>query len=71
MESKKPLEGERERLRQNELKNNPGGSFRDGMDRASGIGNLTDSAGGMGWKGTGILIIVLFVGYVAYSLFFN
>ncbi|WP_341202468.1 DUF6366 family protein [Planomicrobium okeanokoites] len=71
MESKKTPEDGRERLRQNELNNNPGGSFRDGMDRGSGIGNLTDSAGGMGWKGTGVLIIVLFFGYVVYSLFFN
>lgn len=71
MGSNKTPEDGRERLRQNELKNNPGGSFRDGFDRSSGSGNLTDLVGGMGWKGIGILIILLFLGYVAYSFLFN
>ncbi|WP_310199247.1 DUF6366 family protein [Neobacillus niacini] len=31
---------------------------------------MADLVGGLGWKGTGILIIVLIVGYVLYKLFF-
>ncbi|MFJ8064605.1 DUF6366 family protein [Psychrobacillus sp. NPDC096426] len=62
-------EEKRERLRQSELKNNPTGSLHDALNRASN-GNLTDLTGGMGWKGTGILIVVLIVGYVLYKLFF-
>lgn len=58
----------RERLRQQELKKNPGGALRDGFSRGE-TGNLTDLTGGMGWKGTGILIVVLIVGYVLYKLF--
>jgi len=60
----------RERLRQQELKNNPGGSLRDGFNRGEN-GNLTDLTGGMGWKGTILLIVFLIVGYVLYKLFFN
>lgn len=62
-------EEKRERLRQTELKNNPTGSFNDAFNRGSN-GNLTDLTGGMGWKGTGILIVVIIVGYVLYKLFF-
>jgi len=61
---------ERERLRQQELHKNPGGSLRDGFNRGEN-GNLTDLTGGMGWKGSLILIAVLIVGYVFYKLFFN
>ena len=63
-------EEKRERLRQAELKNNPTGSLNDALNRGSN-GNLTDLTGGMGWKGTGILIVVLVVGYILYKLFFN
>ncbi|MFJ5772106.1 DUF6366 family protein [Psychrobacillus sp. NPDC093180] len=59
----------RERLRQEELKNNPTGSLNDALNRGNN-GNLTDLTGGMGWKGIGILIVVLIVGYVLYKLFF-
>lgn len=62
-------EEKRERLRQEELKNNPLGTFNDGINRA-GNGNLPDLAGGLGWKGTGILIIALLLGYVIYRLLF-
>lgn len=58
----------RERLRQEELKKNPTGALRDGLDRA-GNGNLVDVAGGMGWKDMVILIIVLLGGYILYKLF--
>ena len=59
----------RERLRQEELKKNPTGALREGLNRAEN-GNLVDLAGGLGWKDMGILIIVLLVGYVIYKLFF-
>jgi hypothetical protein len=62
-------EEKRERLRQEELKKNPYGALRDGLDRGEN-GNLTDLVGDLGWKGTGILIIVLIVGYVLYKLLF-
>jgi hypothetical protein len=65
---KESPEDRRERLRQKELKNNPAGSLNDAVNRGSS-GNLTDLAGGMGWKGMGILIVVLIVGYVLYKLF--
>lgn len=57
----------RERLRQEELKKNPHGALRDGLNRGEN-GNITDLVGDLGWKGTGILIIVLIVGYVLYKL---
>lgn len=49
----------RERLRQEELKKNPTGALKDGF-------NLV---GDLGWKGTGILIVVLIVGYFLYNFF--
>ena len=57
----------RERLRQEELKRNPGGALRDGFSRGEN-GDLTDLVGDLGWKGTALLIIVLIVGYVLYKL---
>ena len=68
MDSKKKEtpEEKRERLRQNELKNNPTGSLNDGINRGS-AGNLN----GMGWKETLVLILVLLIGYIAYQLFFS
>lgn len=61
----------RENLRQEELKKNPTGSLRDGLDRGIGMGNLGDVVGDMGWKGTGLFILVLFFGYVIYQFFFG
>lgn len=68
MDSKKKEtpEEKRERLRQNELKNNPTGSLNDGINRGIG-GNLN----GMGWKETLVLILVLVIGYITYKLFFS
>ncbi|PEB49124.1 hypothetical protein CON65_24310 [Bacillus pseudomycoides] len=66
MGSKETAEEKRERLRQNELKNNPTGSLNDGLKRSEN-GNLVDLVGGMGWKGTGILILVLILGYIIYN----
>jgi hypothetical protein len=64
---KEDPEDRRERLRQKELKNNPTGTLHDAVNRGDSV-NLTDLAGGMGWKGMGILILVLIVGYVLYKL---
>jgi len=65
----KTPEEKRERLRQEELKKNPTGALKDGFNRA-GNGNFADLVGDLGWKETGILIIILIVGYVSYKLFF-
>ncbi|ETT84122.1 DUF6366 family protein [Viridibacillus sp. FSL R5-0477] len=69
MSLKETPEEKRERLRQSELKNNPSGSIHDALNRGSS-GNLTDLTGGMGWKGTGILILVLIFGFILYNLIF-
>ena len=69
MNRKETPEEKRERLRQSELKNNPTGSLHEGLNRESNE-NLTDLSGGMGWKGTGVLILVLFFGYILYNLIF-
>lgn len=60
-------EQKRERLRQEELKNNPLGTFGDGLNRAEN-GNLADLVGGWGWKGTGIFILIVVAGYIIYRL---
>ena len=53
----------RERLRQEELRRNPAGSIRGG--------GLHDLVGSLGWKGTGILILLIIVGSIIYLAFFN
>jgi len=50
----------RERLRQEELLNNPYGHLKDGMDRSQ-HGSLVNLVSSLGWKGTLILIIVIVV----------
>ena len=63
--TKETSEEKRERLRQQELKNNPGGALNDGFNRAnSGTGDI-------GWKGTVVLIILLIVGYCMYQFLFK
>ena len=57
MSDKETPEQQRERLRQQELKNNPTGNINDSFNRANN-GNLVDLVGSLGWKGTGILILV-------------
>lgn len=61
--AKETPEEKRERLRQQELKNNPSGALNDGFNRAN------NGMGDMGWKGTGVLILLLVVGYCIYQLF--
>lgn len=52
-----------ERLRKEELKSNPFGAFTDGLNRAE-YGNL----GALGWKGTGVVILLFVIGYIIYKL---
>lgn len=60
---KETPEERRERLRQEELKRNPAGSIHGG--------GLQDLIGDLGWKGTGILILLIIIGTVIYLAFFN
>ncbi len=55
-------EERREKMRQEELKK-PSSSIH-------GSG-LPDLVGGLGWKGTGIIILVLIVGFIIYAAFFR
>ena len=68
MDSNETPEQRRERMRQEELKNNPTGSLNDSLNRAQN-GGLTDLVGNLGWKGTGLLIILIIIGVVVYSFF--
>ncbi|WP_252504033.1 DUF6366 family protein [Sporosarcina sp. Marseille-Q4943] len=52
----------RERLRQRELKH-PSSSIHGS--------NLSDLVGGLGWKGTGIIILLLILAVVINSVFFR
>ncbi|MCM2980043.1 DUF6366 family protein [Niallia circulans] len=52
----------REKMRQEELKH-PSSSVHGN--------NLADLVGGLGWKGTGILILILIVGVIIYAAFFR
>lgn len=60
--NKETPEERREKLRQKELKK-PSSSIH-----GSGIPDLV---GGLGWKGTGILILALILGFVIYAVFFR
>ena len=60
---KESPEKTRERLRQEELRRNPAGSIQGG--------GLQDLVGSLGWKGTGILILLIIVGSIIYLAFFN
>lgn len=55
-------EERRERMRQEELKN-PSSSIHGS--------SLPDLVGGIGWKGTGILILVLILAIIIYVIFFH
>ncbi|WP_040340315.1 DUF6366 family protein [Fictibacillus macauensis] len=67
MHSKETPAEQRERLKQEELKNNPIGSLNEGLKRVE-HGNLVDVVGGIGWIGMAILILVVVIGYVLYRL---
>ncbi|MBT2616371.1 MULTISPECIES: DUF6366 family protein [unclassified Bacillus (in: firmicutes)] len=67
-EEKETPERRRERLRQEELKRNPTGNMNNAFNRAE-TGNLADLVGSLGWKGTGILILVIIIGFIITSIF--
>ncbi|MCA0983467.1 DUF6366 family protein [Halobacillus yeomjeoni] len=55
-------EVKREKLRQKELSNSSGSVHGS---------NLSDLVGGLGWKGTGVFILLIIAGSIIYSLFFR
>ena len=67
---KEATEEKRERIRQSELNNNPTGSLHDGLNRAES-GSPVDMTGGMNWRSTGVIILVLILGYIIYTYFFG
>ncbi|WP_394140022.1 DUF6366 family protein [Cytobacillus oceanisediminis] len=69
-EDKETPERRRERLRQEELKRNPAGNMNDAFNKANS-GSLVDLVGSLGWKGTGILILVIIIGFIVASFFFK
>ncbi|ALC91660.1 DUF6366 family protein [Neobacillus drentensis] len=69
-DNKETPEQKRERLRQEELKRNPMGNMNDAFNRSNN-GSLVDLVGSLGWKGTGILILVIIIGFILASLFFK
>lgn len=62
-EDKETPERRRERLRQEELKKSPSSSVHGG--------GLADLVGSLGWNGTGILILVIIIGFVVAAIFLN
>ncbi|MCO7124460.1 DUF6366 family protein [Sporolactobacillus shoreicorticis] len=64
---KETPERRRERLRQEELKKNPMGTMNDAFNKAEN-GSLADLVGSLDWKGIGILILVITIGFIAASL---
>jgi len=67
-ENNEAPERRRERLKQEEIKRNPAGNVNDAFNRSE-AGNLSGLAGSLGWKGLGILITVLIIGFIVVSLF--
>lgn len=65
---KETPERKRERLRQEELKRNPTGNMNDAFNRTE-TGNLVDLVSSLGWKGTGILILLIITGFLIASTF--
>ena len=60
-EGKETPERRRENLKQEELKRNPTGNLNDAFNRNE-AGNLSGLAGSLGWKGLGVLILVIIIG---------
>lgn len=70
MSDKEKAERQREKLRQQELKKNPTGNLNDSFNKANN-GSLIDLVGSLGWKGIGILILVMILVFIIYSVFFR
>ncbi|ALC90703.1 phage capsid protein [Bacillus sp. FJAT-18017] len=60
----------RMRVRQEELKRNPMGNVNDGFNRVNS-GSLVDLVGSLGLKATGMLILVIIIGFILASFFFK
>ncbi|WP_153464444.1 DUF6366 family protein [Sediminibacillus terrae] len=58
------------RHRQEEMKNNATGNLHDAYHRSQS-GSLVDLLEGLGWKGTGILIVVFILGLLLYAVWFH
>lgn len=69
-DNKETPEQKRERLRLEGLKRYPTGSMNDAFNRVNSAG-LVDLAGSLGWKGMGILTLVIILGVIIYSVFFR
>ncbi|MGF9887486.1 DUF6366 family protein [Priestia megaterium] len=67
-ENNKAPERRRERLKQEEIKRNPAGNVNDAFNRNE-AGNLSGLAGSLGWKGLGVLIAIIIIGFIVVSLF--
>ncbi|MFC3419293.1 DUF6366 family protein [Salinicoccus hispanicus] len=70
VKDKETPEQVRERLRQEELKNNPGGNLRDASNRTDN-GSLPDLTGTLGWRGLGILILIIIIVAIIGFFIFN
>ncbi len=55
---KESPERRRERIRQEEIKRNPAGNLDDAFNRSQ-HGNLVDLVGSLGWKFTGIILLIV------------
>ncbi|MCM3737056.1 DUF6366 family protein [Bacillus cytotoxicus] len=66
-EDKETPERRRESLRQEELKK-PTGNMNDAFDRAE-TGNFADLLGSLGWKGIGVFILIIIIGFMVVSIF--
>ncbi|MFP7733430.1 DUF6366 family protein [Priestia aryabhattai] len=67
--NKEAPERRRKRLKQEELNKNPAGNINDAFNKNE-AGNLPGLAGSLGWKGLGVLIAVIIIGFIIPSLFF-
>lgn len=57
-------EQKRERLKQQELKSNPMGNMNDTFNR---VNSGAPDVGSLGWKATGIIILVIIIGFISAS----
>ncbi|WLV25227.1 DUF6366 family protein [Aciduricibacillus chroicocephali] len=60
----------RERLRQQEIRNNPTGNLHDSFHRANS-GSLVDLFNGLSWKAAAVLILILIIGTIIMLAFFK
>uniref|UniRef100_UPI00403F7B50 DUF6366 family protein n=1 Tax=Ornithinibacillus sp. FSL M8-0202 TaxID=2921616 RepID=UPI00403F7B50 len=70
IQSKEAPEERNERVRQEEMKTSSTANLNDAITRGSN-GSLVDLVSGFGWKGIGILLLVLCIGFIVYAVFFR